>query len=148
MTDFLRRRGCRVVKNISDFFKTVQDTFLSGRMDSLVEHFATPLVVYSSAGVAVFRTREEIVRRMTIYRDALRRLGVVSGSFEVVSEDPMLGHRFRVTLLPIYYGPDGEEVTRGLVRHYLVHKDETLIVEMLEYLESPLPSKEVRRIIH
>lgn len=149
MAERFCHRGCHVPRDELDhFFRNLQDKFLAGRLDALITHFDTPLVVYSVVGVVVLRNAEEIVQRMKMYREALLALATVSGRFELVSEDSLINNRIRVTVRSVYIGADGAEVTSSLARYFLVRQDEGLIVEMIEYLETAIPSDEVERIVH
>ena len=131
------------------FFHDLQDGFLDGNLESLASRFGTPLVVYSVSGVVVLHTAEDIVRRMTMYREALLALTAREGRFELVSEDPLINNRLRVTVRAIYTGHDGREVTNSLARYFLVRRDAELVVEMIEYLEPAISSDETdQNIFH
>lgn len=134
--------------DIEEFMQGLQAEFLSGRLDALASRFKMPLVVYSIAGVTVLRTKEELMQRTEQYRAAMIAMSVVSSKVTVVSRDPPYNHRFRATVRITDYNADGRAVAGSLVRYFLVKTDGTYQIEMIEYLEAPLPPEEVERLVH
>ena len=130
-------RGSRLSQDeLERYFQALLQGFLDGDLELLAKRFDTPLVVYSVSGVVVLQTVEDIVQRMKMYRDALLSLTALSGRFELISEDSLVNNRLRVTVRAVYFGRDGEEVTENLAQYFLVRRDDALIVEMIEYLDT------------
>ena len=149
MAEICLRRRRLLQDELETFFHDLQDGFLEGNLTALASRFGTLLVVYSVSGVVVLYTAEDIVKRMQMYREALLALTARAGRFELVSEDPLVNNRLRVTVRAIYTGHDGKDVTNSLARYFLVRQGDELVVEMIEYLEPAIPSGETdQNIFH
>lgn len=133
---------------LESFLKTLQSTFLEGRLDRLMEYFSLPLVVYSIAGVTVLRTEEEVMQIVNQYRAALVAMRVSSTKLEIVHLDPTHNKRLRATVRTYDFDEDGQSVTNSLIRYFLIEKEESYVIEMMEYLEAPLPPEQIERIVH
>ena len=133
---------------LRDFLDQVQRAFFAGDVDALRQHFALPLVVYSAAGVVVRRTEKEFARLVEDYRDALLATSVVVGHQMIVARDPLVNNRCRATVRTTEVDADGQAVASALIRYFLVADSGSYLIEMMEYLEAPLPISEIERIIH
>lgn len=134
--------------DLEDFMKAMQADFLAGHLEELSKRFLMPLVVYSVAGVVVLRTVEEFLQRTALYRDAMMAMNVATSQIAVVSQDALENERLRVTVRVTDFDAGGEMVTGSLIRYFLKASGETYAIEMIEYLEAPLPSDEVERLVH
>lgn len=126
----------------------IQHALMSGDLGGLSRFFTFPLVVYSTAGVSVMRGEADFERLAVQYRSALMDLAVVQSEAEVVSRDPPKNNRFRAIVRVNDMDLSGRVVTGSLIRYFVVQSGEAMSVEMLEYLESPLPSGVVETIVH
>ena len=130
------------------YLEDIQTDFLAGRLEELISRFSVPLVVYSVGGVAVLRTTEEILSQTVQYRSALMEMSVVSSVIKVVSREPPVNNRLRATVRVTDFNADGEVVTGSLIRYFLILKNGSYMVEMLEYLEAPFSTEVVEKLVH
>ena len=130
------------------FFATLQSHFLKGEVAQLEDFFSFPLVVYTPAGVLVIQGRDEFATLTQQYRAALTALDVVETKVEIDTQETSSADRRQVTVRFHDMSADGLVVTGSLIRYFLVEKSKKLRIEMMEYLESPLPKSDVERIIH
>ncbi len=130
------------------YLEDIQADFLAGRMEALIARFSIPLVVYSVAGVVVLRTKEEILTQTGQYRSAVMAMSVTSSVVKVVSRDPPLNNRLRATVRVTDFDCDGKTVTGSLIRYFLILKNGSYEVEMLEYLEAPFSTEVVEKLVH
>lgn len=130
------------------YLEDIQADFLAGRLEELISRFSVPLVVYSVGGVAVLRTTEEILSQTVQYRSALMEMSVVSSVIKVVSREPPVNNRLRATVRVTDFNADGEVVTGSLIRYFLILKNGSYMVEMLEYLEAPFSTEVVEKLVH
>ena len=79
---------------------------------------------------------------------SLRALGGTSSAICIQHRDVPINHRGRATVRVTVLDVDGHAVTGSLIRYFLVEEDGLYRVEMMEYLEAPLPTSEVERILH
>lgn len=130
-------------EEVISFFSSIQSDFIAGRLEAAAQHLAKPLIVYSPAGVVVVQSVQDIVHRTTMYRDALLALSTANGNFEILSQDTVVNNRLRVTLRSTYSTATGEETSSSVSRYFLVQTDQAYVIEMIEYLEFPLPLGDV-----
>lgn len=133
---------------LSAFLEDIQAEFLAGRLDELTKKLAVPFVLYSVAGVAVLRTREDVLDQVTTLHSALMDLAVVSSKVTVVSHEPVKNNRLRATVRSTHYGVDGAVITGSLIRYFLRVRDKGFTIEMVEYLEAPFPTEDIERLVH
>lgn len=133
---------------LKEFLTQLQDAFTSAQLEKTTEFFAFPVVVYSIAGVTVLRTQDELLERTSNYRAALDAMGVVSSTFEIVDSDPPSNDRTKVTVRVTNFTEDGSSIAGSLIRYFLLDKEGTFRIEMMEYLEIPLDAAEVEKIVH
>ncbi len=82
------------------------------------------------------------------YRSALLAMSVVKSEFDILSFDQLHNNRQKVKVRVVYYDADGNAVTTSLVRYFLLLNPDGYVVEMLEYIEMPLPLADVEKIVH
>lgn len=128
-------------EDVGTFFLSVQSDFIAGRLQAVAQRLAKPLVIYSPAGVVVSQNPDDTVRRASMYRDALWALSTESGTFEILSQDPVVNNRLRVTIRADYFTAQGVETASSLSRYFLLQTEETYLVEMIEYLVSSVPTE-------
>ena len=130
------------------FLAELQSAFLAGNMANLLSYFQMPLVVYSAAGVTVLRDNAEFEKMTQDYMTALGELSVTQARQTILSRDPVVNNRQRVTVRTVDLNEAGQPVTSSTVRFFLVLGELGYSVEMLEYLEAPLPISDVEKIVH
>lgn len=133
---------------LSAFLDDLQSAFYSGDVDRLLGFVSLPLVVYSLAGVSVMRDKAEFGRMVRDYRAALMAMDVVRGVKTIEALEPSSNNRQRITVRNIDYNGAGQAVTGSLIRYFLVITSRGYVVEMLEYIEAPLPIETVERLVH
>ena len=133
---------------IEHFLDEMNDAFYAGDTSRLMSYFCLPLVVYSVAGVVVMREQEEFLMMATSYHQALQAKSVVDRRMTILSLDEPLNNRIRVTVRIVDLNDEGTPVTGSTVRYFLVANPGGFAVEMLEYIEAPLPISDIEQIIH
>ena len=133
---------------LRSFLESLQGSFLAGELDELLMYFTLPVVIYSVAGVTVLRDEAEFLHTARQYHAALVAKAVASSVIEIIERDHAVHNRSRVTVRIVDMDCRGNRVTTSLIRYYLIHTETSYRVEMLEYLEAPLSSDEIERIIH
>jgi hypothetical protein len=131
-----------------EFLTRLQDAFLDGRMEELGSLVTLPLVVYTVAGVTVLRTPDEMTEMAVEYRGAIVGLSVTQSRIELVEWSAPVNRRVRALARTVDFDATGRFVTSSLVRYFLVETDAGFRIEMMEYLEAPLPPDEVERLVH
>ena len=145
----LRQKGTAVIQDdLKVLFAEIQAAFFAGDLRLLHMYFQFPLVVYTAAGVAVLRSEAEFEAMTQTYLDALKATSATHSRQTILTRDPMVHNRQRVTVRTDDLNAAGRTVTSSTVRFFLVRKDGRYLVEMLEYLEAPLPISDVEKIIH
>ena len=135
-------------QELTAFLKSAQSAFYSGDAEALLDHFRLPLVIYSAAGVVLLRNRAEFIRLVEDYRTALASRSVTAGRQTILSMDPPLNNRMRVTVRTIDEDENGVAQTGRTVRYFLLQTETGLIIEMMEYLEVPMSISDIEKIIH
>ena len=130
------------------FLETLQDSFLSGKLEAMLASFSLPTVIYSVVGVTVLRDKVDFLHTAQKYHAALIAKAVVASSVEIIERDHASKNRSRVTVRIVDMDSRGNKVTTSLIRYFLVHTKNSYRIEMMEYLEAPLSSNEIERIIH
>ena len=133
---------------LQSFLLSIQSAFYERDLDALFARFTLPLVVYSAAGVAMVRTEAEFERMTDDYRAALQALSATHGSLTIEHQEPAVNNRMRVTVSTQDLDANDRQVTGSRVRYFLFEGPGGFTVEMLEYLEIPLPLSEVEDIVH
>lgn len=133
---------------LEQFLQDMQAEFLAGDLKALVTRFSEPLVIYSLAGVLVLRTQEELLERSAQYRAAVLALSVVHSDVTVVARDEVMNNRMRATVRVVDFNMDGVPVTGSLIRYFLIKSNGSYVIEMVEYLENPLPPEAIERLVH
>ncbi len=133
---------------LKSFLVAFQNAFDEGRFSDIADFFTLPLVIYTVAGVTVVRNAEQLVSLTEQYHEAIGALEIASTTFQVQHRDLPYNRRLRATVRFTDLGEDGRVVTGSLIRYFLVEEGDRYKIEMLEYLEVPLPLSEVERIVH
>ena len=131
-----------------EFLNRLQDTFLEGRVEEITSFVTMPLVIYTVAGVTVLRTPEELTAIAEQYRAAIVGLSVTNSQIEIVEWTASVNQRVRATARAVNFDSAGRLVTSSLIRYFVVLADSGCRIEMIEYLEAPLPPEEVERLVH
>lgn len=134
--------------DLTEYFSTLQTAFLRGQFSDLAKFFALPLVVYTQAGVLVIRDTAELFRLSEQYRAALIAIDVISTRTIIETIEQPVVNRRRIVVRFEDLGLDGRPVTRSLIRYFLVNDQGVTRIEMMEYIETPLPIADVERIVH
>lgn len=146
---WIRRKGGRLDKDrLLQFFESLQQAFLENRLEDVQGYISLPLVIYSVAGVTLARDSEELLRMTQQFRDALGAVGVHSTTVEIAHHEPPKNQRIRTTVTYTDFDATGALVTRSVVRYFLVERDGTYQIEMMEYLHEPLSADVVEQIVH
>lgn len=130
------------------FLNRLQDAFFEGRIEEITSYMTLPLVVYTVAGVTLLRTPEELIAMAGQYRAAIVGLSVSSSQSEIVEWTPPVNQRLRATVRSLDFDSSGRMVTSSLVRYFLVVTATGCRIEMMEYLEAPLPPEEMEWLVH
>ena len=133
---------------INIFLDDLQSAFYSGDVEKLLDFISLPLVVYSVAGVALLRDKSEFTELVNDYRAALIAMEVVRGVKTIEVMESPVNNRQRVTVRNIDYNEAGKEVTGSLIRYFLAETPRGFVIEMLEYIEAPLPIETVEHLVH
>ena len=136
------------VGKLDGFLNTLRSAFMDGRWDELQGYFQIPLVVYSEAGVSVFRDWERLDTVLRRYRAALGETEVAFTTLEIEHRDTLTNFRFRATVRIVDFGEDGKEIRHSVIRYFLLEDADSYKVEMIEYIKASLPLSEVERIVH
>lgn len=133
---------------LTECLERVRRAFYAGDVETLAELIRLPLVVYSAVGVVVLRTRDEFTRMVEDYRAAMVAMKVVDGRQTILSRDPPSNNRMRATVRTVDLNVEGTPVTGSTVRYFFVKSNQGLGIEMIEYLEMPLPISDAEKIVH
>ncbi len=145
----LHWKGTALIQDkLEAFLADLQSAFMAGNLVSLQRYFQIPLVVYSAAGVTVLRDKAEFEKMTQDYMTALGALSIAQARQTILSRDPVVNNRQRVTVRTVDSNEAGEPVTSSTIRYFLVLGQQGYSVEMLEYLEAPLPISDVEKIVH
>jgi len=135
-------------QELTAFLKSAQSAFYAGDTEALLGYFRLPLVIYSAAGVVLLRDQEEFIRMVEDYRNALASMSVSAGRQTILSMDPLVNNRTRVTVRTTDHDEAGLAVTGSTVRYFLLQTETGLIIEMMEYLEAPMAISDIEKIVH
>ena len=135
-------------KKLKDYFQSLRAAVIQGDFSAMSQRFTLPLVVYSVAGVTLVRDEEELLRMFELYRAALTASQVAKTETTIDNVDQSNFGRRRVCVRFVDTDADGNVVTSSLIRYFLVKTPNGCKIEMLEYLESPIPLDEIKRIVH
>lgn len=130
------------------FLADLQAAFLQGRFEDVAACYVFPLVVYTPAGIMLIRDFEQFGEVTARYREAIMALNVTSADLLIEESDQPYNHRLRATTRVTDFNADGTPVTGSLIRYFLIEDGDSFKIEMMEYLELPLPISDVERIIH
>ena len=130
------------------FFTVLQNGFADGRIQDIAVFFVFPLVVYTPVGVTLIRNTQEFGVMTSQYRDAIAAMKVAKTNIQVKDIDQTCNHRLRATVRFTPMDTEGRVLTSSLIRYFLMENGESFLVEMIEYLELPIPVSEVERIVH
>ena len=133
---------------LQTFFEAMQQAFFAGDVETLCRYFSLPLVVYSAAGVVVMRDKDEFAKMVDDYRTALMATSVVQGELTVLSRDAVENNRRKAVVRTVELDADGHAIASSVIRYFLLEGANGLAIEMMEYLEIPLPLADVEKIVH
>lgn len=133
---------------LEKFMQDMQAEFLAGNLHAFAKRFSEPLVIYSLAGVLVLRTQQDFITRSDQYRAAVLAMSVVHSDVTIVSRDEVMNNRMRATIRVVDFNENGVPVTGSLIRYFLIKDAGAFKIEMVEYLENPLPPEEIERLVH
>lgn len=133
---------------LEEFMQDMQAEFLAGKLLAFAQRFSEPLVIYSLEGVLVLRTQKDFIAKCDQYRAAVLAMSVVHSDVTIVSRDEVMNNRMRATIRVVDFNARGVPVTGSLIRYFLIKNDGTFKIEMVEYLENPLPPEEIERLVH
>lgn len=133
---------------LNSFLMELRNAFLDRQWDMVVDAFQLPMVVYSEAGVTLFRDRAHLLRVLQEYQAALATNEIASTTMDVEHRDTPFNQRFRATVRITDFSEEGIAIRQSLIRYFLLEDGDSYKVEMLEYIQSSLPLSEVERIVH
>lgn len=143
------RKGKAVIQDeLKAFLANLQNAFYTGDLHALYEYMQLPLVVYTAAGVVVLRDEAEFEHMAQDYLTAMQALSVTHGLQTILTREPMVHNRQRVTVRSVELNAKEETVTSSTIRYFVLKTETGYVVEMMEYLEIPLPVSDVEKIIH
>ena len=132
---------------LEDFLNSVQKAFLARDTDFLLRLHTLPLPVYTVVGVVIIRTEEEFRDRTLLYRELVG--DAVRSDLVILERTAMRNGRFSVTTRWSDVDSKGEPGNVTELRYFLLETGpNTWQIEMLEYIQEPLPYDAVDRIIH
>ena len=131
-----------------EFLVEIQDAFYQRDLEFLLKRFSLPLVIYSAAGVTLVRDKAELERLTDDYRAALNAMSATHGTLTIRDQEQIMNNRLRVTIRAEDLDANDKPVTGALVRYFLFKDDTSYVVEMLEYLEAPIPIEQIEDIVH
>jgi hypothetical protein len=135
--------------NISPYLEQTRQALFDGDLEALAKYFVWPLVVYSPAGVLVVKDQDQFLSVSSQYLAALTEHAIDRGTCVILNQEPMQNRRTRVTAHWTELTADGSPVVTSTIRYFLLLPEDGLWrIEMLEYLEIPIPIETVERIIH
>ena len=135
--------------NLKAFLEQTRQAFFDGDLEALAKYFVWPLVVYSPAGVLVVKDQEQFLIVSGQYLAALVEHAIERGTCVILKREPMRNRRTRVTAHWTELTADGSPVVTSTIRYFLLMPADGLWrIEMMDYLEIPLPIETVERIIH
>ena len=135
-------------EKLRTYFESLRAAVIQGDFPAIGQRFTLPLVVYSVAGVTLVRDEDELKRMFDMYRAALAASAVANTETTIESVAQSNNGRRRVCVRFVDTDADGQIVTSSLIRYFLVKTADGCKIEMLEYLESPIPLDEIERIVH
>ena len=113
------------------FLSNIQAAFFAGDLETVRQSFQFPLVVYTAAGVTVLRDESEFLRLAQDYLEAQKGRSMVQGSQTILTRDPLVHKRQRVTVRSIIMDAKGTPVASSTVRYFVVKTDQSYAVEMM-----------------
>ena len=135
--------------NLKSFLEKTRQALFDSDFDALAQNCVMPLVVYSPAGVLVIKDRDHFLAVSSAYRAALADHPITQGKCDIISLDPMRNRRTRVTAHWTEMDANSTPLVSSKIRYFLLMpRPELWMIEMLEYLEMPIPLETAERIIH
>ncbi len=136
-------------ESIKPFLERTREAFFGGDLKALAEYFVWPLVVYSPVGVLVIKDQDQFVAVSGQFLAALAEYSIASGTCVILEREPMRNRRTRVTVHWTELTADGSPVATSTIRYFLLMPEEGIWrIEMMEYLEIPIPIETAERIVH
>ena len=132
---------------LMSFLERLQSSFLSMKLEELLEAFELPLPVYSSAGLKLVREAQEFVAMARMFREI--RGDTVSSAFELLSLEPIVNDRFRAVAQWHHYDTEGRSTGNSQVRYFIhLREPDQFAIEMIEFLVMPITLDQANTIIH
>jgi len=126
-----------------------RQAFFDGDLEVLAKYFVWPLVVYSPAGVLVVKDQDQFQIVSGQFREALAEHPITHGTCVILKRDPMRNRRTRVTAHWTELDAEDTPLVTSTIRYFLLMpKPHFWMIEMLEYLEIPIPIEIAERIVH
>ena len=143
-------RGCHLSEdNLKAFLELSRQALFEYDFDTLSDCFVLPLVVYSPAGVLVVKDQDHFREVSGAYRAALAEHPIAHGRCDILEREPMRNRRTRVTAHWTEMDSKHTPLVTSTIRYFLLMpKPDFWMIEMLEYLEIPIPIETAERIIH
>lgn len=130
------------------FLEQMLIDFTSGRIDLICSRMTLPLVVYTVAGATVLRTEDELKAMVRQYHATVKATNQPYTSVEIVTMETPQPDRVRVTARSHGKNAEGAPLVPTLIRYFLIADGDSFLIEMLEYLEAPLPPEDIQNIVH
>ena len=135
-------------EKVREFLEQLQIDFSEGRLEQICARMKLPLVIYTVAGATLLRTQDELETMTGQFLAAVQASNQIFTSVEIISMETPQPGRVRATARSIGNDAEGRSILPALIRYFLIADGDTYLVEMLEYLEAPLPPEEIQRILH
>lgn len=136
-----------------EFLMAARKAMFGRDFEQLAKILTVPWVVYTPVGVLVVENEE--MQRLVIDRftDALSALDIATGHALVIDKSEPGTDRLRITIQWVELDADDRPVAGSRVRYFLVAANPVVTghpwkIEMLEFIELPLPIDDVKNIIH
>ncbi|MEM7724469.1 MAG: hypothetical protein AAF376_19165 [Pseudomonadota bacterium] len=133
---------------LQGYFEALQDVFHARNVSEIPEFFVFPLVIYTPVGVTLVRDTEHFQSIVDQYRQALGARGVAQTALQVERKSVLSNQRMQAVVRYTDLSEDGEVIASTVALYFLMKRNDTYKIEMLEYLELPLPLEAVERIVH
>ena len=135
--------------SLQSFLERTRQALFDNDFDALAQYCIMPLVVYSPAGVLVIKDRDHFLAVSSAYRAALAAHPITQAKCVIINRDPMRNRRTRVTAHWTEMDAKSTPLVSSTIRYFLLKPEPGhWMIEMLEYLEMPIPIETAERIIH
>lgn len=133
-----------MIRTVEELVDVTAKQFMAGDIEQIADCYATPVPVYTAAGIETHVTRDELVAQLRSLRETYLNMGVQDMSAKIVARSLPRGGKARIVLDWEYHLGGNQQPLRSSITYFCRMAEPRfglpLTIEMVEYRQTAADS--------